>query len=110
MLKVVEKYGKDKQIKFNPSKTVFLVFNDKIRRAKQIELEDSMTKLKLDGQFIDRVYEIKYLGICLQADLKNKKHMKEMVKKTIGASYKLLIAGFKSRSSSRQTKSTLYKA
>ena len=55
LLDVVEQFGKKYQIKYNPDKTIFMVFNDKCNQKKRINL-------KLESKPIERVKVMRYLG------------------------------------------------
>ena len=85
MLNCLKRYGEVNKIKFNPSKTHYMVFNETFSR-KNRDLKDNMYKLKFQGDFINKVNEMKYLGFHITNQLNNKKHVKECIKKTVGSS------------------------
>ena len=77
-LKVIEKYGNNNGIKFNPDKTELMVFNEKVKRTRRsITRDDWNGELKLDDKIIKQSKSIKYLGTILSQDLKNKTHIKK---------------------------------
>ena len=87
MLNIVEKFTNEYDIKINTSKTVYMVFNEKVKRNKTIEIADSIRSLTLDGKFLNRVDEMKYLGNYLMGTLQNTKHLTESIRKTVGSSF-----------------------
>ena len=81
MLNVVDRYAQEYDIKINALKTVYMIFNENIKRKKSTELADSMISLSLDEVFLTKVTEFKYLGVYIKNTQKNTNHLNEMKKK-----------------------------
>ncbi len=69
MIKIVENFGKENEIKFNVSKTNIAVFHNKRIYKKKglnsLNCDDNL-RFRLDGQLIPVVTRIKYLGTVLR--------------------------------------------
>jgi hypothetical protein len=72
LLKALDQYGKNKEIKFNGNKTFLMVFNKKIKKLNKKELEEEKIILKLDNESIAEVNEARYLGFILSTTKLNK--------------------------------------
>ncbi|CAF0945202.1 unnamed protein product [Brachionus calyciflorus] len=81
LLKIVEEYGCDFEMKFNPEKTTFLIFNQKFTRTAKDRKEDIwQAQLVLQNEEITRVNSIKYLGVYINDDLNDKIHLENRKK------------------------------
>ena len=75
-LKIIEAYGKEHGIKFNPDKTELVVFNRFIKRKPgTVAVDNWNEELMLDGQVVKEVPSFRYLGSYLSYDLNNKTHI-----------------------------------
>lgn len=79
-LLVVERYGQVHEIKYNPSKTTFIVFNGKSRIRKNDKWQGS---LYLDNVMIKEVDLMKYLGVELNNKNTNTDHLNKRKKGAI---------------------------
>ncbi|CAF1085401.1 unnamed protein product [Brachionus calyciflorus] len=76
LLDKVNVSGNELEIKFNPSKTIFIIFNHKIKRSASDRRDDSWQEpLKLTGEIIVKVESTKYLGVELNTPYKDAQHM-----------------------------------
>ena len=66
LLKVTEDFGKKWEIKFNPTKTVYMAFGGVHR---------NQIRPKFDGIDIQRVKSVKYLGVTINERLSNSEHL-----------------------------------
>ena len=81
ILKIVEEYGCDFEMKFSPEKTTFLIFNQKFTRTAKDRKEDIwLAQLVLQNEEITRVNSIKYLGVYINDDLNDKIHLENRKK------------------------------
>lgn len=65
-LEALEKYSSLNDLKINASKTNFILFNEKIcKKPSELELDSWQGDLVLDGEVIQRVQQMKYLGYML---------------------------------------------
>lgn len=71
MIKVVEEFGQRWEIKFNPNKTVYLVFG---QSKKDKKIEES---LSMNHTLIERATSVKYLGIYLNEKMNNTTHLEK---------------------------------
>ncbi|CAF0803697.1 unnamed protein product, partial [Brachionus calyciflorus] len=63
LLKIVESYGVQNDIKFNHDKTQFKIFGDKMSKSEQ------HVRINFQGEQVKRVSSIKYLGVYLDEKL-----------------------------------------
>lgn len=70
MLKVVEQFGLDYEIKFNGEKTQLMIVNYKYETNYQMEL---------NKKTLERVRVIKYLGVLIQDSFKNDLHIEDRI-------------------------------
>ena len=76
MLNAINLFSLDREIKFNPQKTVFIVFNKNIKlNNKWKKNDDDKIQLKLSGELIKEVSQFKYLGIEIHNQLSSKPHL-----------------------------------
>jgi len=111
MLKTITDYGKEKEIKFNGSKTNLLVFNKNGKKLTKSEVEDEISiKLKLDNEEVVEVEQARYLGFILDVNSTNKAHLESLQSNFANKLAKLNIAGFNKKEMLSRTKSVLYKS
>ena len=67
MLKTTHQFGLDNELKFNPNKTQFMVFNSK---------KNEKINIKFGDINIEQIHKIKYLGVNVTDDMKNNEHLK----------------------------------
>ena len=73
-LKNIQTYAKTNDMKLNTRKSKFMLFN-------QCRSLDFMPKMKLEGNDIELVEEMKILGVVLSSDMKFKKNTQYMIKR-----------------------------
>jgi hypothetical protein len=73
-----------KRLKMNNDKTEFIYFGNKIHIAKC-----KQSSIDANGTKVDRVDEIKYLGVWMDSELKLKHHVKEICRKAMASIQKL---------------------
>ncbi|RNA17259.1 RNA-directed DNA polymerase from mobile element jockey-like [Brachionus plicatilis] len=89
-LEVVEKYGKEMGIKYNPNKTSLMICNKKCRRSKSNQLEDIwQEELILDGVQIQKVDSVKYFGVEIHDTNRNKTHLDKRIRLALRSSARL---------------------
>lgn len=101
MIKIVENFGKENEIKFNVSKTNIVVFHNKrIYKKKGLNSLNCDDKLlfRLDGQLIPVVTRIKYLGTVLDKHLLNSPLITDKIKGQAARVESLNRIGFSSKS------------
>ena len=80
-LDMVAQFGTRFEIKFNPDKTIWMVFNSKIKRTVVESRRDSWQgELILDGKIIERVSVFKYLGVEINEENTDKDHLENRKK------------------------------
>ncbi|RNA12931.1 hypothetical protein BpHYR1_016823, partial [Brachionus plicatilis] len=80
-LEIIEEIGMKMDIKFNPTKTVFMKFNNDKNESNGKDLLH--TELKLDGTSILKVDEMKYLGFDIDEQDKCVKHLSKRKKMSL---------------------------
>ncbi len=76
----MEKYGIENEIKFNPEKTVTMVFNKHVKMTRAYKLKDRwQDDLKMGQEKLTVVENMKYLGV--QIDHNNKSKVQIAVRK-----------------------------
>ena len=86
MLNEVDSYCNDNEIKVNGDKTVLLIFNKRIYRAKkELDLDKNQNKLNLQGIELIESYDLKYLGVQMRADQSNITHIETRCDKALKA-------------------------
>ena len=112
MLKIVEEFGAENEIKFNVTKTNILIIQPKIRNCAALRKEsalDSKLKFRLDGKLIPIVNKIKYLGTWLSNSLNISDHLDEKINGQAVKISQLEKIGFKYTGLSADTKAFYYK-
>ena len=71
MLNKLYHWGEGKNLKFNPSKTVAVLFSKKHKSKQKF--------LKLGGKFIKHETEVKYLGVTLDKRLSWRSHINDKI-------------------------------
>ena len=69
MINIVENFGIDIEIKFNPLKTNYIAINSHTKKIKLLIAKDN-TILHINGAKIDEVNTMKYLGNYVSSNLK----------------------------------------
>lgn len=85
-LQVVEAYGKQHEIKYNPAKTTLLIFNKNSRIRKNDKWQGT---LYLDNQMIKEVNSMKYLGVEINNKNTNVEHIDKRRKGAVFAANNL---------------------
>jgi hypothetical protein len=82
MLKIVQDYGKEHEIKFNVNKTFLMLVDNqkKINNRRYHTKQINTIKLKLDEQTIPQTNIIKYLGSLINNKLKNDNHIDQKIR------------------------------
>lgn len=101
MLSITEEYGKRQEIKFNPSKTVYMIFGS---NKKELTIHP-----RFDGIEIKRVNQMRYLGFMLNDKLTNQDHLKTRRILSINANNRLNKYGYYNNNMDPMLKSSLYK-
>jgi hypothetical protein len=100
LLKITEEYGKNQEIKFNPTKTTYMIFNSSKKESKHPQF---------DGVELKRVKSMRYLGIMLNDKLTNKEHINTRKKLSIKSNVRLNKYGYSNKMMDPSLKSSLYK-
>ena len=109
-LEVVTNFGLENYIKYNPDKTVFMVFNHCIsKQAKDRILDNVNEPITLDGVEIKRVDQMRYLGDEINLRLDHKDHCKRRKSLTMGSLMRLKTIGIVTNQMHPYTKAQLYK-
>lgn len=96
-LEIVEKYGHEFDVKFNPDKTVYMVFNEKCERSAEAKRKDIWQgRLALCDSELEKTDCMKYLGFEIDKENNDKKHIQKRKQKTIGCLSKLKMFGINS--------------
>ena len=110
LLGIADKIGNELEIKFNAQKTNLMVFNQNIKRTNKATKEDLWQgNVTLGEKTIQEVKNMRYLGIELSEDNKNKLHIEKRKKLAIGAVVKLKSLGIWNEFSTPFLKAHLYK-
>ena len=100
-LMIVSNFGLSHEIKYNPNKTGYLIFNGKSK-------EEKIT-LHLNKIMINRVYSTKYLGVELMDNMSSVNHLKKRKSSAFASLSKIKSAGLISESTNLLTRIQLYK-
>jgi exonuclease III len=110
LLNLVENFGRSREIKFNPDKTNFICVNGNLNIKNSLYLND-LEHIKMDGEIIEEVHQIKYLGSYISNNLLNKTHLDERIRLTSAAVNQLAkTSGFENQLVSVKVKAQLYKS
>ena len=104
-LEIVGNYGCKYGIKYNPDKSLYMVFNENYYSKKK----KKKTKITLDNQIIKQVSKMKYLGMEISSDNKNKSQLESRRSIAIAASMKLKSLGLFTNQIHANMKAQLYK-
>lgn len=108
-INTVESYGVENEIKYNPEKTTLMIFNEKVSRTVETKKLDTwQDDVKLNNIPIKRVKNMKYLGVEISDDDKNKQHLDKRNKSAIIALAKIKKIGLASTNIHPMTKGHLY--
>jgi hypothetical protein len=106
----VAKFGEEFEIRFNPEKTVYLVFNSSIARTAEERRRDIWQGDVLIGEErINKVSQFKYLGVELSEDSSDKPHLEKRRKAAQLALAKLKNLEILTESTGAYLKGHLYK-
>jgi hypothetical protein len=109
-LLIIEAYGTLNEISYNPTKTVFMIFNLNITRSSSETKQDLwQEELSLNGAKITQVDSMKYLGVDIMDNDKNTDHIKRRKKAAYGALAKIGVLGINSEIMHPNMKGHLYK-
>jgi len=110
LLKALDQYGKEKEIKFNGNKTFLMVFNKKVKKLNKKEIEEGKIILKLDNEAIIEVNEARYLGFILSTIKFNYAHINNRLSTYANKVFKLNKCDYDKNEMPSKTKSIIYKA
>jgi hypothetical protein len=106
---IVERYGIQNEISYNPTKTTFMIFNINVTRdAGERRTDMWQGELRLNGITITQVESVKYLGVIVSDDDKNTLHIKKQKKAAYSSLAKLRVLGFISEVMHPSMKGHLY--
>jgi hypothetical protein len=74
LIQVVEEFGLKREIKFNPNKTNYIGINEHLNIRDSLHINDTRF-IRMDGEIIDGVSSLKYLGTYFNENLLNKDHL-----------------------------------
>ena len=86
MLNIVDEFGKNNYIKFNPSKTSFLQIDGPPNQLNQL---DDKINLKLNNTIIKQVRSFKYLGCIINTSLTGHEHINNRIRLAYAAAAEL---------------------
>jgi hypothetical protein len=101
MLKIIEDFGEEYEIKINGDKTQLMIVNNR-----NIFIDHEFT---LCGKKLEVVDSIKYLGVIIQSNFKNNIHVDERISKVNKAWHCLRTIGIDHNALSVKTKIRMYK-
>jgi len=101
LLKIVMRFGKDYEIKFNPDKTQYMVFGNSGKRRQ--------VKPIFNNVELEKVDTIKFLGAYLTSKLHSKQHVQNKVNSSVFKINTLKKSGFNSKYASHLVKLIQYK-
>jgi len=102
LLQVTSKFGIDYELKFNPSKTQFMIC-DRFRSKRKFDLP------YFNGESLKRIYKLKYLGMNLTPELKTIDHLEIKIRDSIYKMVQLKRCSFTSKHSISKMKINQYK-
>ena len=106
LLNKTSEFGKKWEIKFNPTKTVYMEFGGK---KTKFCIENKTKDPVFDGKEIKKVEKMKYLGMHYNNKLDNSDHLNKTRGGTFGAINKIKTLGMESNLTSTELKTCLYK-
>jgi len=110
LINVVEKFGKELEIKFNPEKTNYIGVNEHLQVKGSIHKRD-IKFIRMYGVIVDSVSSLKYLGTYINESVLNKDHLEDRYKMVAMAVKELVDkSGFHSPNVSVEVKIQLYKS
>ncbi len=110
ILDEISLYGLDNDIKFNPSKTVLMIFNDKVKRTRDERLRDIWQgEILMSGIPLRRDETNKYLGVQISQTKSNTPQLNYMKKQAYAALAKVTSLGLSSVYMNPVTKAFIYK-
>ena len=77
MLEIVDRFGKENYIKFNPDKTMLFQLEGKPDELNQL---DDRVVVEMNKTKIERVKKFRYLGCIIDESLNNKEHILERIR------------------------------
>jgi hypothetical protein len=108
---ICSRYGKQYGIKFNPDKSILMIFNLDVKRTNGEILNDLWQQdVHMDGNQINRVYSVRILGYILSCDLKNAMHMEKRKTCLNIVTAKLAMLSFTSNHLHPKVKAQLFKS
>ena len=109
-LKIVENFGNYYDLKYNPEKSVYMVFNKNIKlNSKVNRYDDWQNEIMLNSKTINEVEDTRYLGFELEANGKNDKHIQKSKQKTVLSLIKLNKIGINNENTCPYLKSQMFK-
>lgn len=102
LLEVVSKFGLDFEVKFNPDKTQFMVFEHNKNKSKN-------DLVIFNNEKLERVYEMKYLGSYLEPNLSGMAHINKKIQEANGKVHAIKSVGFTSKLINTEIKINQYK-
>jgi len=103
LLKICTKFGLEYEIKFNASKTQYMIFNKNFKDSDQ-------QRPNFNGENLEEVTEIKFLGSIIKNDLSTDAHSNKRIEAATHKMNCLKISGFKSNYASSELKMNQYKS
>ena len=90
MIELVETFGDTLEVKFNLSKTMYMVINGHLKQNTQ----SGHGNLTMNNMNIDLVTTMKYLGNIVNNSLSNSDHISNRIRLSAAAMFKLNAAGY----------------
>jgi len=90
MINLLETFGNSVEIKFNPTKTNYMVINGHLKQHQRL----LNTTLKMNDLNIEMVSTMKYLGNIVNKTLSNTDHISNRIRLTAAAMFKLNDYGY----------------
>lgn len=110
LLKIVERFGLQMEVKFNGSKTQMIIFNKELKKSRWSLIHDKwQNKLKLNNEVIEEVKAIKYLGSMIEQKNNGNLHIKVRKKIAFISTTKLEHMGLNSDAIEPSKKGFMYK-
>jgi len=90
MINLIETFGNSVEIKFNPTKTNYMVINGHLKQHQHL----LNTTIKMNDLNIEMVSTMKYLGNIVSKTLSNTDHISNRIRLTAAAMFKLNDSGY----------------